>query len=139
MKKFALISVSDRTGLDKFAKTLIECGYELLTTSGSGKFLKEQGINSIPIEEYTGQKEILGGRVKTLHPRIHAGLLAKRYDPEHIKQLEEDNIGLIEVAVVNLYPFADHIGDLEHTPRRIVNVMLHAGFGKFFFQKYTQF
>ncbi|MGI6524914.1 MAG: bifunctional phosphoribosylaminoimidazolecarboxamide formyltransferase/IMP cyclohydrolase [Bdellovibrionota bacterium] len=124
MKKAALISVSDRSGLEKFAKTLLECGYELLTTSGSGKFLKECGISSTAIEEYTGQKEILGGRVKTLHPKIHGGLLAKRSDPEHLQQLEEGGIPQIEVAVVNLYPFAGGLtGEKAADPDKMVELI----------------
>ena len=105
MQQAALLSVSDRTGLVEFAKSLEEAGLILLTTSGTGKYLKEAGISSVAIEDYTGQKEILDGRVKTLHPRIHAGLLAKRDNPQHLEQLASDQIYPIAVAVVNLYPF----------------------------------
>ena len=105
MKRAALISVSDRTNLDKIAAALSGCGLELLATSGTAKYLSQRGIECSSIEEYTGQKEILGGRVKTLHPKIHAGLLAKRDEAEHMRQLEEEGIYAIEAAVVNLYPF----------------------------------
>lgn len=110
MKKAALISVSNRDGLLEFAKGLVELGYELLTTSGSGRYLAQHGINSIAIEQYTAQKEILDGRVKTLHPKIYAGLLARRDHPEDIKQIEEDGVMLIDVAAVNLYPFSANVG-----------------------------
>lgn len=108
-QKAALLSVSDRTGLEGFARTLQELGYVLLTTSGTAKFLSSVGIKSTLVEEYTGQKEILDGRVKTLHPKIHAGLLARRDDPNHMRQLEEDGILPIEVAAVNLYPFVQNL------------------------------
>ena len=109
MKKAALLSVSDRTGLIEFAKVLVECGYTLLATSGTTKALKEAGVPTLPIEEYTGQKEILDGRVKTLHPKIHGGLLAKRDNPEHMKQLEAEGILPIDIAVINLYPFIQNL------------------------------
>jgi phosphoribosylaminoimidazolecarboxamide formyltransferase/IMP cyclohydrolase len=113
MKKAALLSVSDRTGLEAFARELVSLGYVLLTTSGTAKFLSGVGINSTPIEEYTGQKEILDGRVKTLHPRIHAGLLARRDDPAHMRQIEADGILPIEIAAVNLYPFTKNLNTPE--------------------------
>jgi len=105
MSKAALISVSNRDGLEELARNLIDCGFHILATSGSGKFLSEKGIETLSIEEYTGQAEILDGRVKTLHPKIHAGLLARRDSAEHMKELEANGILPIEVAVVNLYPF----------------------------------
>jgi len=108
-RKAALLSVSDRTGLADFAKVLQGAGFTLLATSGTTKFLSEQGIETLPIENYTGQKEILDGRVKTLHPKIHAGLLAKRDNPEHLQELETEEILPIDVAVVNLYPFVQNL------------------------------
>jgi phosphoribosylaminoimidazolecarboxamide formyltransferase/IMP cyclohydrolase len=107
MKKTALISVSDRTGLEEFARGLVRLGFELLTTSGTGTFLKGCGIDSLSIEAYTGQAEIFGGRVKTLHPKIYAGILARRDVPEDRALLEKDGIRPIEVVAVNLYPFRD--------------------------------
>lgn len=107
MKKTALISVSDRTNLVDFARRLQRLGFNLLTTTGSGKFLAENGIVSESIEAYTGQLEILDGRVKTLHPKIHAGLLAKRDNQQHMKQLEQQGIDPISVVAVNLYPFIE--------------------------------
>ncbi|MCL4121430.1 UNVERIFIED_CONTAM: hypothetical protein GTU68_051086 [Idotea baltica] len=108
-KKAALVSVSDRSGLKELAEELKKAGYEILATTGSGKFLQENNIDFLSIEDYTGQKEILGGRVKTLHPKIHAGLLAKRDDQEHIDQLAEDQILSIDIAIVNLYPFIENL------------------------------
>lgn len=109
MKRAALVSVSDKTGLLPFAKALSELGFVLLATSGSRAFLSENGVSSESIEDYTGQKEILGGRVKTLHPKIHAGLLARRDNTEHMSQLEADGIYPIDVAVINLYPFLSYV------------------------------
>ncbi len=124
MTKAALISVSDRTGLAEFAKVLQECGFKLLATSGSAKFLSAAGISTVAIEEYTGQREILGGRVKTLHPKIHGGLLAKRSDSEHMAQLEQDSIWPIDVAVVNLYPFLDALqSEAAKEPAKMVELI----------------
>ena len=106
MQKAALLSVSDREGLVELAKGLVDLGYKLLSTGGTGRHLKEHAIPFLSVEEYTGQKEILDGRVKTLHPRIHAGLLARRDDPAHMQQLEQDGIMSIDVVVTNLYPFS---------------------------------
>lgn len=109
MKRAALISVSDKNGLVPFAKKLSELGYVLLGTTGSKAYLSEHGVDVESIELYTEQKEILGGRVKTLHPKIHAGLLARRDDPEHMRQLEEGGIYPIDIAIINLYPFTQNL------------------------------
>jgi len=106
MEKAAIISVSDRSNLVGFARSLQELGYKILATSGTVKHLAENGIKSYPIEDYTGQKEILDGRVKTLHPKIHAGLLARRDNPAHMAELGRNEILPIEIVAVNLYPFA---------------------------------
>ncbi|MCB0321101.1 MAG: bifunctional phosphoribosylaminoimidazolecarboxamide formyltransferase/IMP cyclohydrolase, partial [Bdellovibrionales bacterium] len=111
--RYALLSVSDRDGIDSFAVGLQERGFTLLTTSGTGKFLREKGIESQSIEEYTGQLEILGGRVKTLHPKIHGGILARRNIPEDIRDLEAQDIAAIDVVVVNLYPFEAKLQELK--------------------------
>ena len=124
MKKAALLSVSDRAGLVEFAHTLADCGCVLLATSGTTKFLAENGVKTVPIEHYTGQKEILDGRVKTLHPKIHAGLLAKRDNPEHMRQLEAEEILPIDVAVVNLYPFIQNLGsENAQNPAKMVELI----------------
>ena len=103
--KRALISVSDKSGILDFAKELNKFGVEILSTGGTAKLLRENNIPVKEVSEYTGFPEMLDGRVKTLHPKIHAGLLALRDNPEHMKTLEEQGIGLIDMVVVNLYPF----------------------------------
>jgi len=103
--KRALISVWDKTGILDFAKELNNLGVEILSTGGTAKLLRENNIAVKDVSEYTGFPEMLDGRVKTLHPKIHAGLLALRDNPEHMEKLKEHDIGLIDMVVVNLYPF----------------------------------
>ncbi|NLL23689.1 MAG: bifunctional phosphoribosylaminoimidazolecarboxamide formyltransferase/IMP cyclohydrolase [Tissierellia bacterium] len=103
----ALISVYDKTGITTLAKELVELGYELLSTGGSLKTLKEAGCPVTAVEEVTGFPELLGGRVKTLHPAIHAGILARKDDPEHIRQIRQQGIEPIDLVVCNLYPFEE--------------------------------
>ncbi|MDD5108401.1 MAG: bifunctional phosphoribosylaminoimidazolecarboxamide formyltransferase/IMP cyclohydrolase [Candidatus Omnitrophica bacterium] len=103
--KRALISLSDKTGIVEFAKELNKLGVEIISSSGTAKLLRENNITVTEVSAYTGFPEILDGRVKTLHPKIHAGLLAKRDNPKHMEILNEHNIGLIDMVVVNLYPF----------------------------------
>ena len=101
----ALISVSDKTGVVDFARGLSEMGIELLSTGGTAAAIRDAGIDVTEVSEFTGQDEILGGRVKTLHPRLHAALLAKRDDPEHMATLAAEGIEPIDLVCVNLYPF----------------------------------
>jgi len=103
--KRALISLSDKTGVLDLAKELNKLQVEILSTGGTAKLLRENNIPVKEVSEYTGFPEMLDGRVKTLHPKIHGGLLALRKNSEHMKTLEEHNIGLIDMVVVNLYPF----------------------------------
>ena len=103
----ALLSVSDKTGIVDFAKFLSTLGVEILSTGGTAKILQKNDVNVIEVSDYTGFPEMLDGRVKTLHPKIHGGLLSLRDNPEHQKTVEEHNIGNIDLVVVNLYPFAD--------------------------------
>ena len=103
--KRALISVSDKTGLEEFVKGLHGLGVEIISTGGTAKAIARAGIPVIEVSDYTGFPEMLDGRVKTLHPKIHGGLLALRENPEHMNTLKEHNIGLIDMVVVNLYPF----------------------------------
>lgn len=109
MKKLALMSVSDRTGLGELAAALVDSGYTLLATSGTGKALDEQKLPWLSVEDYTGLAELLDGRVKTLHPKIHSGILAKRDDEKHLSQLKAEAIDHIDVVVVNLYPFLSYV------------------------------
>ncbi|BCJ96244.1 bifunctional purine biosynthesis protein PurH [Anaerocolumna cellulosilytica] len=101
----ALISVSDKTGIVEFAKELVGMGIEIISTGGTYGKLKEAGIAAIEISEVTGFPECLDGRVKTLHPKVHAGLLAMRSKKEHMEQLKELEVETIDIVVVNLYPF----------------------------------
>jgi phosphoribosylaminoimidazolecarboxamide formyltransferase/IMP cyclohydrolase len=105
--KRALISVSNKIGLDKFAQSLAELGVEIISTGGTAKFLEEKGIKVTPISKVTGFPEILDGRVKTLHPHIHAALLADREKHDHMLTLKEHGIKPIDMVVVNLYPFEE--------------------------------
>ncbi len=107
--KRALISVSDKTGIVEFAKSIVELGFEIISTGGTYKALKDTAINVINISDITNFPECLDGRVKTLHPNIHGGILAIRDNPEHMKQLEQHNISTIDLIVVNLYPFKQTI------------------------------
>ncbi|SDN20175.1 bifunctional phosphoribosylaminoimidazolecarboxamide formyltransferase/IMP cyclohydrolase [Bacillus sp. OK048] len=108
-KKRALISVSDKNGISNFAKELVSLGFEIISTGGTKKALQEQGIPVLGVSDVTGFPEILEGRVKTLNPFIHGGLLAKHDDEHHQKQLEEHGINPIQIVCVNLYPFQQTI------------------------------
>ena len=105
--KRALVSVSDKTGILEFAKELVSLGVEIVSTGGTYKALTEAGIPALYVSEITGFPEILDGRVKTLHPAIHGGILARRSEPEHLKALDEQGIVPIDLVVVNLYPFRE--------------------------------
>ncbi|MBF0570096.1 MAG: bifunctional phosphoribosylaminoimidazolecarboxamide formyltransferase/IMP cyclohydrolase [Candidatus Omnitrophica bacterium] len=103
--KRALISVSDKTGLVELVRGLARFNVEILSTGGTAKMLRDAGFTVKDVSEHTGFPEMLDGRVKTLHPKVHGGLLAVRDNPEHMKTVEEHGIGLIDMVVVNLYPF----------------------------------
>lgn len=115
MTKRALLSVSDKTGLLEFARQLIALDFEIISTGGTKKALEDGGLNVIGVEDITGFPEMLDGRVKTLHPKIHGGLLAKRHNSAHMAQLEEAGISPIDLVVVNLYPFKETIEKPETT------------------------
>jgi phosphoribosylaminoimidazolecarboxamide formyltransferase / IMP cyclohydrolase len=103
--KRALISVSDKAGILEFAGELSKMDIEILSTGGTAKLLRENGVAVKDVSEHTGFPEMLDGRVKTLHPKVHGGLLALRDNPEHMQTIEKHGIGLIDMVVVNLYPF----------------------------------
>jgi phosphoribosylaminoimidazolecarboxamide formyltransferase / IMP cyclohydrolase len=103
----ALLSVSDKTGLIEFARGLRECGVELIATSSTGQALSDAGVEALSVADITGFPEMLDGRVRTLHPAIHAGILARRDIPEHMRQLAENKFDPIDLVVSSLYPFAD--------------------------------
>ncbi|MEM6911928.1 MAG: bifunctional phosphoribosylaminoimidazolecarboxamide formyltransferase/IMP cyclohydrolase, partial [Verrucomicrobiota bacterium] len=111
----ALLSVSDKAGLLEFAQGLADRGVEIISTGGTAKALQEAGVPLIEISEYTGFPEMMGGRVKTLHPKVHGGLLFKRHDKEHLAQSEEYEIGPIDLVAVNLYPFEATVAKPEVT------------------------
>ena len=104
--KRALVSVTDKTGVVEFVKALEdEFGVEVISTGGTARVLSEAGVKVVPIEQYTGFPEMMDGRVKTLHPKVHGGLLARRDDPKHMAEAAEHGIGMIDLVVVNLYEF----------------------------------
>lgn len=103
---FSLISVYDKTGIENLCLELINHGYQIIATSSTAKYLREKGFEVKEVYEYTGFKELIGGRVKTLHPKIFAGILARRDKKEDIEELQKENIPLIDIVVCNLYPFA---------------------------------
>lgn len=111
----ALISVHDKTNLESFARTLVERGVEILSTGGTLQFLKDHGIAATSVSDYTGQEEILGGRVKTLHPKIFAGILAQRSVAADMETLAAANIKPIDMVVVSLYPFEDTVANPDVT------------------------
>jgi phosphoribosylaminoimidazolecarboxamide formyltransferase/IMP cyclohydrolase len=113
--KQALISVSDKDGVVDLAMQLRALGVSLLSTGGTAKLLQQAGVEVTEVSDYTGFPEMLDGRVKTLHPKVHGGLLARRDLPEHMKALQDHGIGTIDLLVVNLYPFQQTISRLDCT------------------------
>src|SRR3954453_11063899 len=105
----ALLSVSDKTGLADLGRALAGHGVELVSTGGTAKALREAGLEVRDVSDLTGFPEMMDGRVKTLHPKVHGGLLAVRDDPEHASAMAEHGIGAIDLVVVNLYPFAQTV------------------------------
>ena len=111
----ALISVSDKTGVVDIAKGLVELGASIISTGGTAKALRKAGLEVTEVSSHTGSPEILEGRVKTLHPKIHGGLLGRRSQSDHVKQMKEQGIVPIDVVVVNLYPFESTIAKSDWT------------------------
>jgi len=107
--KRAIISVSNKKGVVEFAKELHRMNIEILSTGGTAKTLREAGIPVKDVSEHTGSPEMLDGRVKTLHPRIHGGLLSRRNNPKDMEEIKKYNIEMIDMVVVNLYPFEETI------------------------------
>src|SRR5947207_11480759 len=121
----ALLSVSDKRGLVDFARGLKELGVEILSTGGTARELGEAGIETRSVEDYTGFPEILDGRVKTLNPRIYAGLLAVRSNPGHMSTLGEHSIEPIDLVCVNLYPF-ERVSNQRGTEHHLVIQIIHS-------------
>ncbi|MCK4532090.1 MAG: bifunctional phosphoribosylaminoimidazolecarboxamide formyltransferase/IMP cyclohydrolase, partial [Candidatus Aenigmarchaeota archaeon] len=109
--KRALISVTDKKGIVEFAKSLEKLGVEIISTGGTAKLLKKKGVKVTYIGDYTGFPEIMNGRVRTLHPKIHGGILAVRENRKHMKQIENLDIQTIDMVVVNLYQFEKTVED----------------------------
>ena len=107
--KRALISLSDKTGAVDFAKSLAEFGVQFLSTGGTAEILRKAQLSVTDVSEYTGFPEMLDGRVKTLHPKIHGALLGIRSNPEHVETMKKHSIEPIDMIVVNLYPFRETI------------------------------
>src|ERR687884_1975945 len=103
----ALLSVSDKSGLIDFARGLDQLGWELVSTGGTARALREAGLEPVDVSQVTGVPEMLDGRVKTLHPAVHGGLLARRDLPEHMQALAQHEIAPIDLVAVNLYPFRE--------------------------------
>ena len=110
MSKFALLSVSDKSGIVPFARALAEDhGFTLLSTGGTARLLRDENVPVTDVSEHTGFPEMMDGRVKTLHPKVHGGLLCLRDDPRHREAAKEHDIGMIDLVVVNLYPFEETV------------------------------
>lgn len=119
-KKRALISVYDKTGVADFAKELVKLGYDIISTGGTKRILESEGIKCLSVEEVTKFPEMLDGRVKTLHPFIHGGLLARRDNSEHMNTLKEHHIEMIDLVCVNLYPFKETIAQPNVTQNEAI-------------------
>ena len=111
----ALISVSDKSGVAEFARALVSHGVEVVSTGGTARLLEASGLPVIEVSDYTGFPEMLDGRLKTLHPRVHGGVLARRDDPAHLQALQAHDIPRIDLVVVNLYPFEQTVARPECT------------------------
>lgn len=116
----ALLSVSDKTGIVGFGKTLLEAGLELVSTGGTHEMLTSHGLTALHVSEVTGFPELLNGRVRTLHPNIHAGILARRDVAQHLTEIQLHNIALIDLVCVNLYPFVQTVNQSEGSPDDII-------------------
>ena len=115
MAYYALLSVSNKSGIVDFAEGLVRAGYEIISSGGTHAVLQAEGIPVMKVSEYTGSPEILNGRVKTLHPKIHGGILAQRGNPSHDLDRKANEIGLIDIVAVNLYPFKETVAKPDVT------------------------
>ena len=115
MNYYALLSVSNKEGIVDFAEGLVRAGYQIISSGGTHAVLQAAGIPVMKVSEYTGSPEILNGRVKTLHPKIHGGILAQRGNPAHDIDRDANGIGFIDIVAVNLYPFKETIAKPDVT------------------------
>jgi phosphoribosylaminoimidazolecarboxamide formyltransferase/IMP cyclohydrolase len=107
----AVISLTDKSGIEGFAKELEALGIEILSTGGTAKKMRESGITVKDVSEFTGFPEMLDGRVKTLHPKVHGGILAQKTNPDHVAQMKEHGLEAIDIVAVNLYAFEKTVAD----------------------------
>ncbi len=112
---YALLSVSNKVGIVDFARSLVDYGYTIISSGGTHSVIAAEGIPVTKVSEYTGSPEILNGRVKTLHPKIHGGILAQRGNPVHDMDRNANGIGLIDIVAVNLYPFKETVAKPDVT------------------------
>ena len=115
MTYYALLSVSNKSGIVDFAEGLVRAGYQIISSGGTHAVLQAAGIPVMKVSEYTGSPEIMNGRVKTLHPKIHGGILSQRGNPSHELDRKANDIGLIDIVAVNLYPFKETIAKPDVT------------------------
>ena len=115
MNYYALLSVSNKEGIVDFAEGLVRAGYQIISSGGTHAVLQAAGIPVMKVSEYTGSPEIMNGRVKTLHPKIHGGILAQRGNPNHDIDREANGIELIDIVAVNLYPFKETVAKPDVT------------------------
>ena len=115
MNYYALLSVSNKSGIVDFGEGLVRAGYTLISSGGTHAALQAEGIPAMKVSEYTGSPEILEGRVKTLHPKIHGGILAQRGNPSHDLDRQANGIGHIDIVAVNLYPFKETVAKPDVT------------------------
>ena len=112
---YALLSVSNKVGIVDFARSLVDFGYTIISSGGTHSVIAAEGIPVTKVSDYTGSPEILNGRVKTLHPKIHGGILAQRGNPVHDMDRNANDIGLIDIVAVNLYPFKETVAKPDVT------------------------
>ena len=112
---YALLSVSNKSGIVDFARGLVSAGYTLISSGGTHAIIQAEGIPVTKVSEYTGSPEILNGRVKTLHPKIHGGILAQRGNPNHDLDRKANDVGFIDIVAVNLYPFKETVAKPDVT------------------------
>ena len=112
---YALLSVSNKDGIVELARSLVDYGYTIISSGGTHKVISEADISVMKVSEYTGSPEILSGRVKTLHPKVHGGILARRGDPNHAIDMKSNGIEFIDVVAVNLYPFKETVAKPDVT------------------------
>jgi len=112
---YALLSVSNKVGIVDFARSLVDYGYTIISSGGTHSVIAAEGIPVTKVSDYTGSPEILNGRVKTLHPKIHGGILAQRGNPVHDMDRNANEIGLIDIVAVNLYPFKETVAKPDVT------------------------